>query len=263
VNRSIPDPGFAGDHGAADPALAAALTRYAALASAGGDGDHGDGDHDDGDHEADAEAAVLSALSGARLLVAVVAVAADLGSTGDEPDPGTGEKGTDMALVTLSAPDGARALPAFTSVAALRAWDPRARPVPVETRRACLAALAEGAETVLVDPPQAYVLTGAALHALAEGRLPLPPERDPEVAAAVRAAVAGEPVLARVGRYAGRDADLTVALVLAEGAVAEAVREAADRVAARLSEDPVIRDRLRGGLELAVLPPGTALPAEP
>jgi hypothetical protein len=233
--RAIPDSGFAGDDGAADPRLAAALDGFAQGRTA--------------------EAELLAALAAARLLVPVVAVLAE-----DEPAPGglRREKRTDMALVTLRAPGGRKALPAFTSLATLAAWNAAARPVPVETRRACLAALAEGADTVLIDlgAPSSYQLQGPALRALAEGRTLLPPLEDPAVREAVRAAVAAEPALAGGLRLLpGRDGDLTVGVVLAAGTTPEEAERAARRVAAALAADPVIRDRVGRGLELAVLPP--------
>ena len=46
-----------------------------------------------------------------------------------------------MAAMTLLAADGHRALPVFTSIAALAAWDPAARPVPVTAARAAQAAV--------------------------------------------------------------------------------------------------------------------------
>jgi hypothetical protein len=243
--RTVPDPGFRGDDGSVDPRLDAALAAHA-------EGRMG-------------EAELLAALAAARLLVPVVAVPADETAV-DEPGTGAGprrEKQTDMALVTVRAPSGRTALPAFTSLDTLSAWSPQARPVPVEARRACLAALAEGADALLVDPgsSSSYVLAGPALRALAEGRAPLPPLADPAVHAAVEAAVRDEPAFARVQLLPGRDSDLTVGAVLAAGATAELAGQAARRVAATLAEDAVIRDRLGRGLELVVLPPGYEVPA--
>jgi SseB protein N-terminal domain len=236
VSRAIPDPGFGGDDGSADPRLADALDGYAAGRVP--------------------ESELLAVLGTARLLVPVVAVLAEAEAL-DQPGALRREKRTDMALVTLRTPDGSKALPAFTSLATLAGWNADARPVPVGARRACQAALAEGADTVLVDlgAPVSYPLTGPALRALAAGRLPVPPLEDPEVREAVHAAVRAEPGLAQVRLLPGRDSDLTIGLVLAAGTTAEHAREAAQRVAARLAENPVVRDRVGRGVELAVLPP--------
>src|SRR5689334_10759008 len=107
--RAIPDPGFAGDGGEADPTLARSLAAY-------------DG-RDDGD--------VLAALQTARVLVPVVAVLGEV-----EYGPGSGadglahDKTSDMATVLLTRPDGRTGLLAFTSTEALGARRADARPVP-------------------------------------------------------------------------------------------------------------------------------------
>lgn len=238
VQRVIPDPGFAGDDGSPDAALEEALAAHAA----------GTADR----------AAVLAALAKARLLVAVVA---------NPVDPGRGESGgVEMALVMLDGRDGRRALPAFTSLDAMRRWNPHARPVPSESRQVCSAAISEGADLVAVDPagPVTYLVEGAALRSLAAGREPVPALHDPDVIAAVRAAVAGEPRLAAAYLLPAETADFVVGVVLQPGAgVVEAVEaaeaaETAGRLARRLAEEPTLRERLDRGLDLAVLPAGTA-----
>lgn len=237
--KNIPDPGFSDDDGTADPALQAALAAWA------------------GDPAA--EEPVLAALKGARLLVPVVAVLGEV-----EEDPETGlrrEKTSDMAVPTLTAGDR-RALPAFTSLASLALWDPAARPVAVPLHQALQAAAHEKADTLVIDlaGPVTYQLTGRALLALAEGRTSTDPLTDPAVAEAVREAVAGEPGVARAHLVPARDADGTLALVLAPDAVPA---EAARRVAGALASHDVLRARLVKGLDLAVLPAEAAPPGEP
>lgn len=125
---------FADDQGDIDPGVQRALTAYAA------------------DPEALVE--VLAALQRSRLLVPMV----------PHPDqPG------EMAGMFLQRGDGARALVAFTSLAALRRWNERARPVPTATRDAAAAALHDGAAALLVDVagPTRVAISGEDLHALA------------------------------------------------------------------------------------------------
>ncbi len=124
----LPDPGFAGDDGSADPALAGALAEHAAGALSS---------HD-----------VVAALAGARLLVPVVAVLdeAEVGADGLRRD-----KDSHMATVSLLNPDGRRGLLAFTSTATLAAWQSDARPVAATSQRVAQAALQEGADAVLLD----------------------------------------------------------------------------------------------------------------
>ncbi|GCD93837.1 hypothetical protein EHYA_01488 [Embleya hyalina] len=236
--KSIPDTGFPDDDGSAHPALERALAAP----------------------EVDDEA-VSRALCEARLLVPVVAILTE------EEDVAPGElrreKSSDMAVPTIQGPDGRRALPAFTSVAALARWRADARPIPVEAARAAHAAYAEEADTLLLDlaGPYPHEVSGSRLRAVAEGRAHLAPHRDPEVLGAVREAVHSESAVSAVYLTEGGGNDLTLSLVAAASPVE--VTEAARRIVGRLAEDDVVRARLDRGLDLAMLPPGASLEAEP
>lgn len=237
--KNIPDPGFSGDDGASDPALAGALAAWRRDPAAG-------------------EARVLAALGDARLLVPVVAM---LGETETGQDGLRREKSSDMAVPTLTAPGGRRALPVFTSTDSLARWQPDARPVAVPLRQALLAAAQEGADTVVVDlaGPVTYELTGAALRRLAGARpAARAPDGAPEVADAVRGVLAADTAVAGAHLVpSAQDTDGTLALALTpEAEPAAAVR----RVAGALAADEVLRGALRRGLDLAVLPPGSSLP---
>ena len=167
---TVAEPKFPGDDGTADPAVRAALTAYAA----------GQG----------SEHAALTALARSRLLVPVVAV------PGEAADDGS-EKSTEMALPTLVGRDGRRAVLAFTSLDALKQWRSDARPVPVPAASAWLAGTQDDASAVLIDVagPVTLAVDGARLAALAAGR-PVPlPHQDPEVLAALQAALASEPLI--------------------------------------------------------------------
>ena len=120
---TVAEPAFPGDDGAADPAVQAALTSYAAGLGS--------------------EHAALTALAGSRLLVPVVAVLAEADGEG-------GDKSTEMALPTLVAEDGSRAILAFTSLDALKRWRSDARPVPVPAASAWLAGI-QDASAVVID----------------------------------------------------------------------------------------------------------------
>ncbi|MFB7163357.1 SseB family protein [Streptomyces sp. NPDC056242] len=237
ANKNIPDPGFSGDDGSADPRLSAALAAWAADRTA-----HGP---------------VLAALKEARLLVPVVAV---LGEVEEDENGLRREKTSDMAVPTLKAGDR-KALPAFTSTAALALWDPEARPVAVPLHQALQAAAHEQADTVVIDlaGPVAYELSGAALRAANEGRTTADPLADPAVTEAIRAAVAAEPGVLRAHLGPG-SADGILALVLDPSA---APAETARAVAGRIAADETLRARLVRGLDLALLPAGTTPPGEP
>jgi hypothetical protein len=262
---TVAEPEFPGDDGAADPAVVAALTAYAA----------GQG----------SEYAALTALTGSRLLVPVVAVLAEA------DDQGT-EKSTEMALPTLVAEDGSRAVLAFTCLDALKRWRSDARPVPVPATSAWLAGTQEASAVVIdVAGPVPLAVDGARLAALAAGR-PVPlPHQDPEVLAALHAALEREPLIVaaalstpdqRVAAAvdgAGRSeladgspggpapdeqaggpaspspgADLALQVTLAAGgdaaAAGAAVRRAADALLAATG------DRLRRGVEVSVVRAG-------
>jgi SseB protein N-terminal domain len=142
-----PDPAVADDDGAADEALAQILAGYDA------------GESTDAD--------VLTALAGTRLIVPVTAL---------PTEPVTGEDGlahdktVEMALPVMIGTDGRRALPAFTSLDAMAAWNPAARPVPVPTHRAAEGALQEDCAFLVVDPagPVTWVADRAQVEMLAQ-----------------------------------------------------------------------------------------------
>jgi hypothetical protein len=146
--RRLPDATFAGDTGAASPAVTAALAAYAA----------------DRGRYVDA----LLALQDARVLVPVVAV---LGEVEYDAAGLAHDKTSDMAAVLLKGADGRLALLAFTGTEELRAWDPEARPVPVPTRLAAQSALQDGAAALVVDVagPTSFVIEGDDLRGLAAG----------------------------------------------------------------------------------------------
>jgi SseB protein N-terminal domain len=235
------DQQFRGDHGAADPQVAAALAAY--LAGQG------------------SEQAALHALSAARLLVPVIAV------LGDSAAPAAGDKNSEMMLPKLIGHDGRPAVLAFTCTGALARWRPDARPVPAEASRVWHAAVADGCAVVIdVAGPAPLAVEGARLAALAAGQ-PVPaPHEDPDVRAAVEAAIASEPAIAGFCLAAGRpdstgstgapdstgrpdSTDLAVTLRLAAPRAddwAQAANRAAASIAARLGA------RLRRGIEVSI-----------
>ena len=171
---TVAEPKFPGDDGAADTAVLTALTAYAA----------GRG----------SEHAALTALAQSRLLVPVVAVPVAGEQAGG--DSQGGEKSTEMALPTMVAADGSRAILAFTCLDALQRWRSDARPVPVPAASAWLAGTQE-ADAVVIDVagPVTLAVDGARLAALAAGR-PVPlPHQDPDVLAALQAALEREPLI--------------------------------------------------------------------
>jgi hypothetical protein len=227
AGKSIPSHGFSGDTGAADPELLAAL-----LAVHGSPGE-------------ETERALLAHAVGARWLVPVVAVAADV----DESGPHAVDTRSDMAVVTLTSPDGSRALPMFTSLESLAEWDPNARPVPVRAAAAAQAAISEECHVLVVDvaSPHATVLRPSMLWALAQEREWQPSHRDAHVAAAVRSAVESEPEVSAHRLEAGEPAGagvLRVVLALEPGLPADHVGAVATRIGERIATDGETRARI-------------------
>ncbi|GAA4769740.1 SseB family protein [Citricoccus nitrophenolicus] len=169
---------FDTDDGTADPAWDPVLDRLAA-------GEAG-------------EPAVVDTLSRMRVFAAVVPTVA-------EHDEHGGDKEADVAIVTLTAPDGRTALPVFTNVPALTAWHPQARPVATWMPRACLSAVDEGAELVVVDPAaeRTFVVRRPAVWALAQQHSWTPAYADEELAGELAAVVDLVPGLDRIGLAPG------------------------------------------------------------
>ena len=109
---------------------------------------------------------MLARLPQTRLLVPVVAI---LGEVEHDEQGLAHDKTSDMAAVLMTGRDGRKALLAFTGSAALQAWDPSARPVPVTARHAAQSALQDEASALLIDVagPVLFVVEGADLRALA------------------------------------------------------------------------------------------------
>lgn len=241
--RPVPAHPFAGDDGTADQTVTVALGAYAQGVATGGE--------------------VLEALAASRVLVPVVAVLDDV-EIG--PQELRRDKESTMATVTVQRPDGGKVQLAFTGLASLRAWRQDARPVPVPARAAAQAALGVGADALLVDVagPQPFVVDGAALRSLAFAQhagTALP--EDPDVAVAVRACLAGEPDVAGAllsepipGDDGAEPPGLRITLVVNPALGPERFRALVPRVSHAFAGDLVLRSRVYGGLQIAVVPPG-------
>ncbi len=155
---------------------------------------------------------VLDALRDARVLIPLLA---DLGESGVGAHGQTVDKSADLSIVTVETPDHQDGLPVFTSVAAMSAWNPKARPVPVFAPKAALAAAQEGNTRVIVDPmsPTEYVVRRPAIAALAQGLPWVHPVRDERVHAAFAEAIK---VSEKIVGFAVQDIDTLSLLDAAE-----------------------------------------------
>jgi hypothetical protein len=141
---------------------------------------------------------------------------------------------------------------AFTSVAALARWRAGARPVPTEAIDVWRAAVADDCAVVIdVAGPVPLAVDGARLRALALGGPVPPPQQDPDVIAAVRAAGAGQPGVTAVSLAAGTGgSDLAVRLTLAPGLSNGQRQQAAGAVAEAVLGQLGVR--LQRGITVAI-----------
>ncbi|MFI7589386.1 SseB family protein [Spongisporangium articulatum] len=222
--RTLTAQPFPGDDGSCDPGLGAAL--------AGGSLEE-----------------VVRAWAPTRALVPIVAVLGE----GEEATASEGDKSADMALVTITGADGVRSLPVFTSVAALAAWNPGARPVPVEAARAAQAAVLEECGQIVVDAagPQLRILPRPCVWAVAQGRDWVPPAADPEVLTGVANLARAVPDLVAHRVEPDGETGLLVVLGLPAGLDADAVQRVVQRLSELLAADPVVAERA-GSIRLSL-----------
>lgn len=220
--RSFQANPHAGDDGSADPALLAALTGFR-------DGSGGAG-------------AVIEAYRTARLLVPLIAEAGDVGVA---PSGLAVDKTQELSIVTVAAPDGRRILPVFTSVTAMAAWNPLARPVPVEGVRTALSAAADDTDLIVIDPASAteFVVRRPAVWAIGQGHRWDPPHTSPEVFAGLQESVGTELGVLDLAVASGdpdarlRGPELIVQLQLVDGLDQAELNAILQRLAARWATD--------------------------
>lgn len=171
AGRSFEENPHASDDGSADPGLLAALSRFHAGAAS--------------------PVEVVDAFRSARVLIPLIA---EKGDEGVGPTGLTVDKTQELSIVTVAAPDGRSVQPVFSSVEAMNRWDPEARPVPVESVRAALAAVADGTELIVLDPTSEteFVLRRPAVWAVAKSEAWVPSFLSPEVFVGLQESMAQE-----------------------------------------------------------------------
>lgn len=226
------DDRFANDRGETPPALAAAVTALQTRPSP------------------EAFTALLREFVGSRLLIPLLTVAGDIGVT---EDGRTVDKTQELSIVNVQTPDGRSALPVFTSVDAMRAWNPQARPVPNTGRSVVVAALEDGADAVIVDPATPATRFGVrrpALQALAVGEEPVHCADDADVLEAFRASVRDVEAIVALELFNAdptaqlATAELEVRLRLAPGLSQQALEALIASLGERWSQSQIIADRV-------------------
>lgn len=236
AGREMKSNPFAGDDGSADQALASALTEYAASPGV------------------PALERVVAALASARVLVPILA---ELDVSGTNESGQLVDKEASAGVVALEAPDGRRALPVFSSVSAVTTWRADARPVPVESSRAALSAVAEDWALLVVDPggPITALIPRPAVWAIAQGQQWLPAVSDGIVAPAIvdeiTTAVGAVPQVRSVRPVAGSKAEVAVVMGLAPGLDRDGLDGVLAAVNSALAGSALIGERV-DSLELQV-----------
>ena len=219
----------ADDDGSADPRLIEALRRFRSRELG--------------------EVEVIDAARGARFLIPLLA---HLGEEGENEHGLVVDKTQELAIVTVTSPDGRTVLPAFTSVETMSAWNPQARPIPVDAVRIALAAASENTDLVVIDATSdtEFVVRRPAIRALAQDDPWVPSYRDPDVLDAFARATEGESVVTGVSLASGdpdarlRGPELVVQLVLTPGLTREQLDAVLSRLQERWSASEVIADRV-------------------
>ncbi|NCD18891.1 MAG: SseB family protein [Actinobacteria bacterium] len=197
--------------------------------------------------------AVVRVMHGGRLLVPVLAhahpgrtragaVVDHVKAAGLDPQQEACEQ---AATVTVDVADGRSAMPVFSSLAALMAWNPEARPVPVFGEQAARAAVTVSDGLMLLDPGDEPVLIPRpAVRALAMGEDWVPAWADEHLGSVAAAALGGIGELVGVRLEPGRTTEIRVVVAVRAGLDAPALRAALSRAADALSNDPVLRERV-------------------
>ena len=223
------DTAHANDDGSAPPELFDVLTRFRAGAASQGD--------------------VVDVFRSARFLIPLVAEAGGV-------DEGAGglrvEKTQELSIVSVAGPDGRAVLPVFSSVAAMTAWNPGARPVPADGTRVALAAASENTELVVIDPGSdtEFVLRRPALWSVARSEPWTAAPDDAAVFAAFDASISTElGVIAVRVQHGDPDArlrapEVQVVLELVAGLTRTELDQILERLARRWAADEVIATRV-------------------
>lgn len=138
---------------------------------------------------------VVDALRDTRLLIPLVA---ELGEEGTNDRGIKVDKSAELSIVTVKAPDGRGVVPVFSSVDAMKRWDENARPIPVDSRRAALAAVEERNDLLILDPGSPateFVVRRPAVWAISQAAEYSLPWRDPQVLKQAQGLLEAEPRL--------------------------------------------------------------------
>jgi len=203
------------------------------------------------------ESVVVDALRRSRVLVPLVA---ELGEEGHTDAGAVVDKSQELSIVTVMGPDGRAVQPVFSSVAAMAAWNPAARPIPVTFVNVAVSSASEGTDVVILDPTDSteFVIRRPALWAVAQSLPWEPSYLDTEVLEAFMDAAAPEPAVQAVKLAPGDPTarldgpELVVHLTLAAGLDRAGLDGVLSRMRDRWAQSEIIAERVDSlGLRVA------------
>ena len=184
---------------------------------------------------------LVEALAGTRVLIPIQAIATETATTASGLHA---DNASDMAL------------PVFTSAAALSAWSPEARPVPMVLEQAAQSAVAEGCTCLALDLGRdgaPLVLRRSALWAIAQGRRWCAPYKDSTVLDEIEALVAAIDGVEGAEVLAGQEREVELKLGLTPGLEQAELDALMARVHTYLAHSQVIAERV-SSLKITVIP---------
>ncbi len=191
---------------------------------------------------------LVAAFADNRFLIPLVTHAGD---DFDVDNPVMEDKVQELSVITVAGPSGEKVIPAFTSVAAMNAWNPDARPIPIDAQRVALAAASEQTDRIVVNPgTDSIVLRRPVVWSIAQGKPYTAPWESAEFLSETRKLLAGIDDLVEVGvgpgdpNATGDGPDVRLILGLVDGLDADRVQTLVAEVQARISNNDTYVDQV-------------------
>lgn len=188
---------------------------------------------------------VFIEFSKSRVLIPLLA---DLGESEVGAHGQTVDKSADLSIVNVKTPDDQVGLPVFSSVDAMKRWNPSARPVPSDAVKVALAAASEGNTRIILDPGSEteFAFRRSAIAALAQQKVWFAPHLNQQVVSEFEKAVVTESDITQLiissldpnSRLAGPE--VKVELQVKKGLSKEQLEEILHRVTERWAHSEVI-----------------------
>lgn len=231
---------FDGDDGSCPDELAAALELWVRDASG------------------EAMGSVIDALRTDRVLVPLLAEAGEFGLTDDGK---VVDKTQELSIVSVEGPDGKPVALAFSDVESMKAWNPEARPIPVESQKVAAWVLDDQMARIVLNPgsPTQCVVRRGGVISLLTGDSYTPPWLDEDVVSGITEAF-DEVEVATISPgwhlQGGNGPDLSVQVTLPVGLTQEQLQQRQAHWAGVWGSNDRVNQRVDGlHLKLVATPP--------